>query len=294
MKRSLYSTFVPSLSGILSVLLLQILSMPCASAQVFRFSEGLYRVPYENGLNINMGSDVWTHNPPGKYDMWADDADKKIVAAADGWIRGIQESFDTACFVNNGGMITCCWQLNNYVIMEHPNGEWSGYTHIQEGSATDQGISLNDWVNAGTAIGVEGNVGCSSGRHLHWEVSRPADPTNGFQSVGGFLNGELLIPVICGIGTSQPWFVQGGDYESGPCDDDCSGTVTVNNSISNGDEYVARADNVVQTGLNDPVVFGNGSVSQFRSGARILMRPGFRVATGAKFEAMIKGCNEQE
>jgi hypothetical protein len=263
-------------------------------AQFFRFSEGLYRVPYENNQTINMGSDVWTHNPLGKYDMWADNADKKIVAAADGWIRGIQESFDTMCFVNNGGMITCCWQLNNYVIMQHPNGEWSGYTHIKVGSATDQGISLNQWVTAGTAIGVEGSVGCSTGRHLHWEVSRPADPSNGFQAVGGFLNGELLIPVICGIGTSQPWFVQGNTYTSGPCDDDCVTNVTVSAGLSNGEEYVARADNSVLTSTVDPVVFASGSASQFRSGNYIRMRPGFRARSGSKFEALLKDCNEQE
>jgi len=259
-----------------------------ASAQIFRFTEGLYRVPYENGQNINMGSDVWTHNPPGKYDMWADDADKKIVAAADGWIRGIQESFDTACFM------PCCWQFNNYVIIEHPNGEWSGYTHIQQGSATDQGISLNQWVTSGTPIGLEGTVGCSSGRHLHWEVARPPDGSSGFQASGGFLQGELLIPVICGIGTDEPWFVQGGDYPSGPCDDDCSGIVTVTAGLANNDEYVARADNNVQTTTADPVIFSSGSVSQFRSGGHILLRTGFQAVPGAKFEALLKACNEQE
>lgn len=265
------------------------------SAQAFRFSEGLYRVPYENGETINMGSDVWTHNPLGKYDMWADDANKLIVAAADGWVRGIQESFNVACFtVDSLGNVTCCWNMNNYVIIEHPNGEFSGYTHVQFNSVSAQSISLNQWVTAGTPIGIEGNVGCSTGRHLHFEVSRPADPANGFQASGGFLNGELLIPVICGIGTGQSWFVQGGTYTSGPCNDNCSTTQTVTQNLGNGAEDVYRADDLVQTTLNGPVTFFNGSVSQFRSGNTILLRPGFEIRSGAKFEGLIKTCNEQE
>lgn len=270
------------------VALISLIILNDGLAQTFRFSEGLYRVPYEDGVNVNMGSDVWTHNPVGKYDMWADGSNEKIVAAADGWIRGIQESFDTACFVN------CCWQWNNYVIIEHPNGEWSGYTHMQIGSSTDEGISVNQWVTAGTPIGVEGTVGCSSGRHLHWEVSRPAPGSSGFATSGGFLQGELLIPVICGIGTGESWFVQGNDYVAGPCDDNCATTVIVEDNLSNGDEYVARADNAVLTALNNPVTFFNGSVSQMRSGHYVLLRPGFEARGGAQMEIMIKTCNEQE
>lgn len=264
------------------------------SAQAFRFSEGLYRIPYGNNIPISVGSDVWTHNPLGKYDINTDVVNPPIVAAADGWVRAIQESFDTACFQNNGGVVTCCWQLNNYVIIEHPNGEWSGYTHMQVGSTTDQGIAVNDWVTAGTTIGIEGTVGCSTGNHLHWEVSRPPDGSNGFQNIGGFLLGELLIPVICGIGTVQPWLVGGQDYIAGPCDDNCPTQFLVDQNVGNGGVFVARADETVITDNVDPVIFSNGSVTQFRSADHIIMRPGFRASTGARMEAMIKSCNFQE
>lgn len=273
---------------IITLLLISQLSV----AQSFRFSEGIYRVPYANGTTVSMGSDVWSHNPPGKYDMGGSGSDPVIVAAADGWVRGIQESFDTSCFTVVNNVVSCCWQLNNYVIIEHPNGEFSGYTHMQVGSTSDQGIALNQWVNAGTPIGLEGTVGCSTGDHLHFEVSRPADVTNGFQSIGGFLNGELLIPVICGIGTDESFFRAGNDYVAGPCNDNCVNLVTVENGLNNSEENVWRGDLIVQTELDGGHVFANGSVSQFRALANIRIRPGFTIASGARFEAIITSCNQ--
>lgn len=263
-------------------------------AQYARFSEGIYRVPYEDGENINMGSTFYTHQPQGKYDMWADDPDKKIVAAASGWVRGIQESFNEACFTNNNGNVTCCWDKNNYVIIEHPNGEFSGYTHMKVNSVSGEGISMNQWVTVGTPIGIEGNVGCSTGRHLHFEVGRPDDPNDAFWPIGGFLKGELLVPVICGIGTAQSWFVDGGDYPSGPCDDNCPNAIEAHESILAGEEKVYRADNLIWTPFQGTTKYYFGSVAQYRSGTEIIFQPGFEVHFGAKFEAFIKNCNEQQ
>jgi hypothetical protein len=235
---------------------------------------------------VFVSSDIWTHNSPGKYDMSPPDANPLIVAAADGWFRAIQESFDTACF--------CCPQFNNYVILQHPNGEWSGYTHMQVNSTSALGLAVNDFVTAGTPIGTEGTVGCSTGNHLHWEVVIPTDPANAWQNSGGFLIGEAVIPVICGIGTEEPWLVDSGTYTCAPCNDDCPGTFTVDAGVGNGAEFVARADTEVITSEEEDVIFANGSVTQLRSGDHILMRPGFQAAVGAKMEVMIKGCNMQE
>ena len=260
-----------------------------------RFSEGLYRIPYQDFQQINMSSDVWTHNPLGKYDMQSFSSDKLIVAAGSGWIRGIQESFNVACYEQDedGNVTVCCWDKNNYVVIEHPNGEWSGYTHIKVNSATQQGISMNQWVTVGTPIGVEGNVGCSSGRHLHFELTRPTDPNNPFQPIGGFLTGEPLIPVICGVGTSQSWFVKGGAYFSIPCSDDCLTSAYATQSLNSGDEAVFRADQIIENINGNSLNYGFESVAQFRAGSRVILNPGFTAATGSKFQAIIKGCNQQ-
>ena len=260
--------------------------------QPYKFSEGIYRAPYPNGTNITMGSDVNTHNPLGKYDMWADNANTQIVAAASGWIRGIQETFDTACFTVVNNVVSCCPQFNNYVIIQHQNGEWSGYTHIQVNSATAQGISLNQFVTAGTPLGIEGSVGCSSGRHLHFEVSIPPDPNNAFAAVGGFLSGEKIIPVICGIGNNNSFFQAGNEYVAGSCNDNCSETIFVTDNLGNGQADVYRADVAILTSAITPPTFFNGSAAQFRAGSRVLLRPGFEIRSGSRFEALIKGCNQ--
>src|SRR5688572_32951335 len=103
------------------IALLLILSIPLKS-QHFEFSRGLYRIGYEDNVFITVGSDVYTHDPLGKYDFGTDASDPDIVAAADGWIRWIEEDNFDDCHPNGDGN-PCCWWENNYVIIEHPNGE---------------------------------------------------------------------------------------------------------------------------------------------------------------------------
>lgn len=269
-------------------------------AQHFGFSSGIYRIPYANNVDLDVHSDVYSHSPTGKYDLLTDASQPVIVAAADGWVRWIVEEFDTTC--HNG--TTCCWEFNNYVVIEHPNGEWSQYTHMDQGSVSGAGITLNEWVTAGTQLGTEGTVGCSTEDHLHFEVSRPFDPAVPFDTIGGFLNcicsnggniqiAEMLIPVIAGIGTVQPWMADGDAVEGGPLDDDCATTVEVIVNLGNGDEYVARADGSVLSNNANTVTFSNGSSSVFRAGDQIQLRPGFHAQIGAKFTAIIRGCNQQ-
>lgn len=282
-------------------IILQFIIGNCISAQHFGFSSGLYRLPYANSVNMTVGSDVYTHSPRGKYDLVTSASNPTIVAAADGWVRWIQEDFDTSCVTIQGGqIISCCWQFNNFVVIEHPNGEWSQYTHMDEGSTSNAGISMNEWVTAGTPLGTEGTVGCSTGDHLHFEVSRPFDPDVPFDTIGGFLNeqsgtsiAEMLIPVIGGIGTSMPWMQTGNVHAAGPSDDNCPTTIEVMGNQNNGNQYVARADEYILTDNANPVTYAGGSTSLFRAGDYVRMRPGFHVQAGSKFKVVIRGCNTQ-
>ena len=273
--------------------LLLVIYLPIRS-QHYEFSKGLYRIGYENNVSIFVVSDVYTHDPLGKYDFVTESNDPDIVAAADGWIRWIKEDEFDDCHPSGDGN-PCCWWKNNYVIMEHPNGEWTGYTHIQQWSATNAGIAVGDWVTVGTPLGIEGTVGCSTEDHLHFEISRPFDTDFPFDTVGGFLsgNGELLIPVTCGLLPNNPWLVDSDTRTSSPCDDNCQSTWTVNNSVANGEGFIARADQHVDTGTANVVVFSYGSTTQFRAGDYIKLNPGFHVQAGSKFAALIKNCNEQ-
>lgn len=119
----------------------------------------------------------------------------------------------------NGGACpgagTCLNVPNNFVWMEHPNGEWTKYTHMQRGSVgtgTDNngnpgaGRVVNQFVNAGAPLGIEGDVGIAGGPHVHFEVAVPehvelpptnnataADPDGPPDTVNNWFNGGFLV-----------------------------------------------------------------------------------------------------
>lgn len=65
----------------------------------------------------------------------------------------------------------------NYVLVQHPNGYFSRYAHLQNGIMVKKGQSVNE----NTQLGIIGNSGRSTARHLHFEVqtsSSSADRIN--------------------------------------------------------------------------------------------------------------------
>ena len=147
-------------------------------------STGYYRIPYADGTDVKVSRDHNSHTPKGRYDMSGKGGSKpyKIVAAAPGRIVAIEDGFsasqdsDTAPQCNN-----------NYVWIEHPNGEWTKYSHMLKNSTTGKAkLKVGDNVKAGQYLGDEGAVGCASGDHLHFEVGDPW-ATDPFTAVGGFL-----------------------------------------------------------------------------------------------------------
>lgn len=62
--------------------------------------------------------------------------------------------------------------MGNHVILEHPNGEWTSYLHLKDGSIV---VKVGDTVKRGQAIGAVGGSGNSTEPHLHFQVSDGAD-----------------------------------------------------------------------------------------------------------------------
>jgi len=60
----------------------------------------------------------------------------------------------------------------NHVIIDHGNGEFSYYAHLQKGSIS---VKVGDEVNVGDRLGKCGNSGNSSEAHLHFEVANSAE-----------------------------------------------------------------------------------------------------------------------
>jgi LysM repeat protein len=74
---------------------------------------------------------------------------KVIVAKSSGW---------------NGG-------YGLYVVIEHPNGVQTLYSHLSSVS-----VKQGEWVGQGNVIGGLGNTGRSTGPHLHFEVRGAKNP----------------------------------------------------------------------------------------------------------------------
>ncbi len=163
-------------------------------------SDGVYRLPYADGATVEIFDDFTSHRPIGRIDLFAVAGDRpyRVVAAAAGRIMAIQDSHGEQ---QSGRAASEC--RNNYVWIAHPNGEWTVYSHLAQGSVTGKARrSVGDQVAAGAYLGDEAAVGCAMLDHVHFEVAvprqgEPIDP-------GGFLNdnpngARLRNPRFCGV-----------------------------------------------------------------------------------------------
>lgn len=168
-------------------------------------SDGVYRLPYQNGTTVFVSGDLFTHSPDlYEYDLVGiSNGDQyTVVAAAAGVIMAIEDSNAEPT------------DSNNYVWIAHANGEWTKYTHLETGSVTALGLEVGDVVFAGTTLGFEGDVGQASGEHVHFEVMVPDDPSNAITG-GGFAIGQTRVPLICGIPGNIMY--DGQSYTAGGC-----------------------------------------------------------------------------
>ena len=106
----------------------------CTPNEPFDISKGIYRIPYQVGTLVHVTNDHIKHCPRGAVDMSGDNgaSEYNIVASADGWIRAISDSHTQQCTCHNGDDCD-----NNYVWIDHPNSEWTKYTHVKYHSASD-------------------------------------------------------------------------------------------------------------------------------------------------------------
>ena len=179
-------------------------------------SAGLYRLPFADGLSVQVFDDARSHRPIGRVDLFATNGTEPfaVVAAAPGRIMAIQDGFSEQ---QSGRAAKDCH--NNYVWIAHANGEWTNYSHLAHGSVTGKAhLHVGDRVSAGQYLGDEGAVGCAMLHHVHFEVAVP-DAGNPIH-VGGFLtdnqNGKReRDPRFCGVpgGSAR----KGALYTAVPC-----------------------------------------------------------------------------
>lgn len=142
-------------------------------------STGVYRVPYANGTTVKVSGDVYSHTRRFDIDGQNESA-YTIVAAADGIVRFVDDSNAEPTSVNNA------------VWIEHPNGEWTKYSHMRTGTVPP-GVLVGATIDAGDELGIEGDVGYATGEHLHFHVLALDDPDSGVRE------GNYRYPRFCGV-----------------------------------------------------------------------------------------------
>lgn len=249
-----------------------------------RMASGVYRLPFENGTQVKVNADHITHTPVQlRYDLVGTPPSRggpaHVVAAAAGTIR----------FIVDYHSATGDCDDNNYVWIEHPNGEWTKYSHLQTGTALAAGRYVGEQVCAGTYLGDQDDVGCASIIHLHFEVAVPTDLTDPIDESGGYINGYNLIPVICDIPGNI--MLRGETYTAAPCGSrGCVTDILLPDDTVHG-ALVYMAGDEVDSNLNDFRITSCASVV-LSAGQKITLRPGFRSQYRSYLHAVIRECNE--
>jgi hypothetical protein len=251
----------------------------------FTFSKGLYRIPYLELTSVYCNNDHIKHCPRGAIDMNGvgdENATFYIVAAADGWIRKINDEDTESCDAGCN---------NNYVWIEHPNGEWTKYTHVKYHSASDL-HNEDEWVVSGEIIGKEGSVGISTGPHCHFEVAVPVDTnTLIYNEGGGWINeswADNLVPLFCNI---PGHVMESGETNTAlSCGNTCDAIMPVVNTTYSAGRFNAEIDDDALSNSVD-IIFEAASAGVMQAGTSITLTPGFHAQNLSHFEARIGECS---
>jgi murein DD-endopeptidase MepM/ murein hydrolase activator NlpD len=212
----------------------------------FTVSAARYRIPYADGTAVTANNDHHNHpNAVDRVDLGGPDL-STIVAAASGTIRAAvdrhgnylgrgdgvaadgvtpqDDNLEEQC-TDSDTVAGDCSDHNNFVWIEHPNGEWTKYSHFQTGTVTgDNGWSVGDTILVGQALGLQGEVGAATGPHLHFEVAEipPGDPDTPSNTNGFVANSFNRVTQVCfgddnGDDDGDGLYTDGEAYEARPC-----------------------------------------------------------------------------
>ena len=88
--------------------------------------------------------------------------DNKVYANCYGNVYEIQDGLDNI----KGAKGVKSW--GNYVYIKHPNGMFTRYAHLQKGIPVKKGQNVDE----NTIVGIMGDSGKTTARHLHFEVAK--------------------------------------------------------------------------------------------------------------------------
>lgn len=103
-----------------------------------------------------------------------------VYAMRSGKVIAIEDRFfDTGGGYDNRNNV-------NYVLIQHDNGYYSRYLHLQHSFNSSVGLQVGQTIQAGQLIAKAGNSGWSSGTHLHVQVDRNDWVSKPFEIEGVF------------------------------------------------------------------------------------------------------------
>ena len=84
-----------------------------------------------------------------------------VLAAADGIVTFVKDDSHI------GGPSIEYWHNSNFIVIEHPNGEYSRYDHLAHASAL---VRTRQYIKRGEVIARVGTTGFTYVPHLHFQV----------------------------------------------------------------------------------------------------------------------------
>lgn len=127
----------------------------------------MYDLPFKNGKSFTLHqgyNGTFSHTNENALDFTMP-IGTEILAAREGTVVKIIQSNSESCPSKE------CEKYNNYVTIMHPDGTFANYIHIKYNGAN---CKPGDIVKKGDIIAYSGNVGWSSGPHLHFVCFLPA------------------------------------------------------------------------------------------------------------------------
>lgn len=99
---------------------------------------------------------------------------KNVYAPLDGWVVDLVNCYSNTHITKDRKIICDCDNpRGNYIIIKHPNNEYSTICHFEKDSFE---VKVGDIVKEGQLLGKVGNSGNTQGPHIHFQVQAGINP----------------------------------------------------------------------------------------------------------------------